>query len=160
MWYSYRGDTYRIGYAESSDGLEWERKDAEAGSTSRRGLGLGDDRVPVRVRARGTWYMLYNGNGYGATGIGLAVLEQMTDAPVRQLRNDDPVQPSLCDRRGVRLHPRGDRELARIGNGPSHGAATELLERELGCGRVLLTHSCTGALEMAALLADVGPGTR
>ena len=31
MWYSYRGDAYRIGYAESVDGLEWERKDEEAG---------------------------------------------------------------------------------------------------------------------------------
>src|SRR6185503_5476585 len=27
-----------------------------------------------------------------------------------------------------------------------------------GCRRALLTHSCTAALEMAALLADLGPG--
>ena len=32
------------------------------------------------------------------------------------------------------------------------------LEREIGCHKALLTHSCTGALEMAALLADVRPG--
>ena len=32
------------------------------------------------------------------------------------------------------------------------------LERELGCRQVLLTHSCTGALEMAALLLDLQPG--
>ncbi len=31
MWYSYRGEIYRIGYAESNDGLQWERKDEEAG---------------------------------------------------------------------------------------------------------------------------------
>ncbi|MEN1972192.1 dTDP-4-amino-4,6-dideoxygalactose transaminase [Luteimonas sp. MJ204] len=32
------------------------------------------------------------------------------------------------------------------------------LERETGAARALLTHSCTAALEMSALLADVGPG--
>lgn len=32
------------------------------------------------------------------------------------------------------------------------------LEASIGCDRALLTHSCTGALEMAALLAQVGPG--
>ena len=32
------------------------------------------------------------------------------------------------------------------------------LEREVGCSRALLTHSCTGALEMAALLLDLQPG--
>jgi dTDP-4-amino-4,6-dideoxygalactose transaminase len=32
------------------------------------------------------------------------------------------------------------------------------LEEQLGTSRVLLTHSCTGALEMAALLAGIGPG--
>jgi dTDP-4-amino-4,6-dideoxygalactose transaminase len=31
------------------------------------------------------------------------------------------------------------------------------LERSVGCARALLTHSCTGALEMAAILADLGP---
>lgn len=32
------------------------------------------------------------------------------------------------------------------------------LERETGAARALLTHSCTAALEMSALLAGVGPG--
>ena len=32
------------------------------------------------------------------------------------------------------------------------------LEQRLGCKRALLTHSCTGALEMAAILCDVAPG--
>jgi dTDP-4-amino-4,6-dideoxygalactose transaminase len=34
----------------------------------------------------------------------------------------------------------------------------EWLERRLGCPRALLTHSCTGALEMAAILCDLAPG--
>jgi dTDP-4-amino-4,6-dideoxygalactose transaminase len=32
------------------------------------------------------------------------------------------------------------------------------LEERLGCKRALLTHSCTGALEMAAILCDLAPG--
>jgi dTDP-4-amino-4,6-dideoxygalactose transaminase len=32
------------------------------------------------------------------------------------------------------------------------------LENQTGCHKALLTHSCTAALEMAALLADIGPG--
>ena len=32
------------------------------------------------------------------------------------------------------------------------------LEDRLGCARALLTHSCTAALEMAAILCDIGPG--
>lgn len=32
------------------------------------------------------------------------------------------------------------------------------LEENLGCKKALLTHSCTAALEMAAILADIGPG--
>lgn len=33
-----------------------------------------------------------------------------------------------------------------------------LLERSTGCKKALLTHSCTAALEMSAILADVQPG--
>src|SRR5471030_2532453 len=32
------------------------------------------------------------------------------------------------------------------------------LEQRLGCKRALLTHSCTGALEMSAILCNVAPG--
>ncbi len=32
------------------------------------------------------------------------------------------------------------------------------LEKQVGCSRALLTHSCTAALEMSALLADIQPG--
>jgi dTDP-4-amino-4,6-dideoxygalactose transaminase len=44
------------------------------------------------------------------------------------------------------------------GDGPYTRRCEELLERELGAARVLLTTSCTHALEAAALLLDVGPG--
>ena len=44
------------------------------------------------------------------------------------------------------------------GNGPFTGRCQEWLQRQLGARKVLLTHSCTAALEMAALLVDIGPG--
>jgi dTDP-4-amino-4,6-dideoxygalactose transaminase len=44
------------------------------------------------------------------------------------------------------------------GDGPFTRRCHELLERELAAARVLLTTSCTHALEMAALLLDCGPG--
>ena len=44
------------------------------------------------------------------------------------------------------------------GNGPFTQRCCRWLEARTEAQRALLTHSCTGALEMAALLADVGPG--
>jgi len=43
------------------------------------------------------------------------------------------------------------------GDGPFTRRCEEILERELGAPRVLLTTSCTHALELSALLLDVGP---
>jgi hypothetical protein len=50
--WSRRGDAHQIGYAESHDGIEWKRKDAEVGIDARGRMGLEDDRVPVCVRLR------------------------------------------------------------------------------------------------------------
>jgi len=44
------------------------------------------------------------------------------------------------------------------GDGQFTRQCSEWLERQIGCRKALLTHSCTAALEMAAILADVGPG--
>ncbi len=44
------------------------------------------------------------------------------------------------------------------GNGPYTRACQRLLEDRYDVAHVLLTHSCTGALELAALIAEVGPG--
>ena len=44
------------------------------------------------------------------------------------------------------------------GDGPFTRRCHEILERELGAPKVLLTTSCTHALEMAAILLDCGPG--
>jgi len=44
------------------------------------------------------------------------------------------------------------------GNGPFTQRCCRWLEERTGTQRALLTHSCTAALEMAALLTNVGPG--
>jgi dTDP-4-amino-4,6-dideoxygalactose transaminase len=44
------------------------------------------------------------------------------------------------------------------GDGAFTGKCSAWLESTMGAHRALLTHSCTAALEMAALLADVRPG--
>ena len=76
MWYSYRGASYRIGYAESADGVAWMRKDEDVGiDVSPGGWDSEMIEYPCVFNCAGARYMLYNGNGYGATGIGLAVLE-------------------------------------------------------------------------------------
>jgi len=75
MWYAFRGAAYRIGYAESSDGIAWERKDQEAGiDVSSTGWDSEMIEYPFVFVHQDTTYMLYNGNDYGRTGIGLAVL--------------------------------------------------------------------------------------
>ena len=44
------------------------------------------------------------------------------------------------------------------GDGPFTKKCHTWLEAHCGCTKALLTHSCTGALEMAALLLDIQPG--
>jgi hypothetical protein len=77
MWYAHRGGRYRIGYAESADGRRWERQDHRAGIDVTPG-GWDGEMVcyPCVFDHAGGRYMLYNGDGYGRTGFGLAVLEQ------------------------------------------------------------------------------------
>lgn len=44
------------------------------------------------------------------------------------------------------------------GNGPLTHRCESMVSDMTGCGRAMLTHSCTAALEMSALLAGLGPG--
>jgi len=81
MWFSFRGgpdhDTYRIGYAESTDGIQWERKDELVDFTvSEEGWDSEMVEYPCVIKHNDTFYMLYNGNGYGRSGIGIAVMEK------------------------------------------------------------------------------------
>jgi hypothetical protein len=73
MWFSARGPTYRIGYAESNDGVKWTRKDEEAGIASSGEWDSEMQAYPAVFDDGGKRYMVYNGNDYGRTGIGWAV---------------------------------------------------------------------------------------
>lgn len=74
MWYSYRGGSYRIGYAESDDGIEWERKDDQAGiDISKTGWDSEMVCYPFVFEHGGLKHMLYNGNEYGKAGMGYAI---------------------------------------------------------------------------------------
>lgn len=76
MWYSFRGAAYRIGYAESDDALVWQRLDHLAGiEPSSAGWDADSVEYPHVFEHGGRLWMLYNGNGYGRTGFGIAVLE-------------------------------------------------------------------------------------
>jgi hypothetical protein len=80
MWYSIRSknELYKIGYAESGDGLHWIRKDDEVGiSKSKTGWDSEMICYPCVIDAKKKRYMFYNGNQHGATGFGYAVLEQV-----------------------------------------------------------------------------------
>ncbi len=79
MWFSYRngrGEKYRIGYATSENGLVWKLRLNEVGiSVSDCGWDSEMIEYPFVFDHNGKRYMLYNGNGYGKTGFGLAVLD-------------------------------------------------------------------------------------
>ena len=76
MWYSIRTRSkgYRLGYAESPDGLAWTRLDHLIGLDISKG---GWDSEMISYAAlfplHGGVAMLYNGNDFGRTGFGLAV---------------------------------------------------------------------------------------
>lgn len=76
MWYCCRGRAYRIGYAESADGLTWVRRDEQGGlSPSSSGWDSEMTAYPYVFDRGGRRHMLYNGNAYGRTGFGVAVWE-------------------------------------------------------------------------------------
>ncbi len=79
MWYSIRtiSKGYRIGYAESGDGIDWTREDNQVGiDVSEEGWDSEMICFPAVIDANGKIYMFYNGNGFGRTGFGVAILEE------------------------------------------------------------------------------------
>jgi len=78
MWYSYRGMmSYRIGFAESKDGISWQRKDEQVGITvSETGWDSEMIEYPFVFDHKNNRYMIYNGNEHGRDGLGIAILEK------------------------------------------------------------------------------------
>lgn len=85
MWFSFRSlvgyrtnssNSYRIGYAESLDGIKWVRKDRQVGiDVSEDGWDSLMLAYPEVVDIENHRFMFYNGNGFGLTGIGYAIAE-------------------------------------------------------------------------------------
>jgi hypothetical protein len=87
MWFSARAKTdyrtnrnrsYRIYYAESLDGKNWVRKDQDVG------IDVSDDpkdwdyemiEYPLVIQHKNNLVMFYNGNHFGQTGVGYAILK-------------------------------------------------------------------------------------
>lgn len=84
MWYSFRGcksyregkkGSYRIGYADSQDGISWSRKDELLGlGVSADGWDCQMTAYPSVVDMGEALVLFYSGNGFGATGIGVATV--------------------------------------------------------------------------------------
>jgi hypothetical protein len=82
MWFCYRdtsdfrdgAGSYRIGYAQSNDGIYFTRRDELAGiEVSQSGWDSTMLCYPSVVSVDGLHVMFYNGNSFGQTGIGCAV---------------------------------------------------------------------------------------
>ncbi len=84
MWYCYRHcydyrdglGSYRLGYAQSLDGINWQRKDDELGITvSFAGWDSTMMCYPYVIKDNDKLIMFYNGNGFGKSGFGYALFE-------------------------------------------------------------------------------------
>lgn len=87
MYYSYRhtlnyrtdrNQSYRLGYAESKDGIAWKRKDDLVGIAKSDDPAAFDYQMIGYAHAyehNGQKFLLYNGNGFGAAGFAYAVWE-------------------------------------------------------------------------------------
>lgn len=86
MWFSTRGienyrskngQHYMIGYAESTDGINWVRRPEKMNlTTSENGWDSEMLEYASVIKYNNKYFMLYNGNGFGKTGFGYAVEEQ------------------------------------------------------------------------------------
>ncbi len=93
MWFCARGGSYRLAYAESPDGLHWRRDGSGVELTAAHASADGSSpqrpvvspanpptewdtemqAYPAVFAHGGRRYLLYNGNGYGRSGVGYAV---------------------------------------------------------------------------------------
>ena len=83
MWFCHRSikdyrtsrkEGYKIGYAESQDGIAWNRDDTRAGiALSEDGWDSQMIAYPYLLDVGGKRLLFYNGNGFGLDGIGYAV---------------------------------------------------------------------------------------
>tara|TARA_R100000908_G_C3756058_1_gene150697 strand:+ start:3341 stop:4303 length:963 start_codon:yes stop_codon:yes gene_type:complete len=71
-----KGRGYKIGYATSTNGIDWKREDHKSGiEYSESGWDSEMHHYPHVFEVDGKYYMTYNGNKFGTYGFGLALLE-------------------------------------------------------------------------------------
>ena len=76
IWYSYRGSTYRLGYARQEIPHDFVRRDHEIGMTvSSDGWDSESVEYSHVFHSGDHVWMVYNGNDFGRTGLGLARLD-------------------------------------------------------------------------------------
>ncbi len=82
MWFSYRGASYKLGFAISHNGIDWKRMEHKVGiDVSSSGFDSEMICYGHIFSYQENLYMVYNGNGYGRSGLGLARL------PLKDLDN-------------------------------------------------------------------------
>lgn len=78
MWFCSRGDRYRIHHAHSPDGITWTRtREPVAFATDTTGFDDLERAYPCVLRDGNRLLMLYSGNGYGRSGLGVATLDDL-----------------------------------------------------------------------------------
>jgi predicted GH43/DUF377 family glycosyl hydrolase len=80
MWFSYKGESYKIGYAVSEDGINWIRCDEVGGMVNSKNNNNEFDSDMVAYASvmcyQKKYFMFYNGNNYGFDGIGMAIADE------------------------------------------------------------------------------------
>ena len=87
MWFGYRNyfnfrnnsaNSYRIGFAESQNGIDWIRNDEKSGiERSEDGWDSEMISYPFVIKVDQNVYLFYNGNQFGKTGFGYAILKPL-----------------------------------------------------------------------------------
>ncbi|MDA7489766.1 hypothetical protein N9A46_06200 [Candidatus Pelagibacter ubique] len=76
MWYCYRGKNYKIGYAISTNGIKWQRRDKNVKFIGKDYKWDSNEKCyPSVINVGKKLYMIYSGNNYGKSGIGYSILK-------------------------------------------------------------------------------------
>lgn len=84
MWFCYRGsqdfrggpDSYRMGFATSTDGISWKRKELYGLEPGKESFSTGMMAYPAVVELEsGRLVMFHNGDGFGKSGFGYSTLD-------------------------------------------------------------------------------------
>jgi hypothetical protein len=77
LWYSVRGfdELYKLGYAESNDLINWVRKDEQLLDFNQNPKPYETEMIAFSgiIKTPNSNYMFYNGNGFGESGICIAI---------------------------------------------------------------------------------------